>query len=59
MEDEVEFLQPDKQDSFLQIDSITLGMPSQACPNYPKQQVYNISAIITLSKHDGIYTAFL
>ena len=31
--------------SFLQVDSITLGVFSQACPKYPKQQVYNIFAI--------------
>ena len=32
--------------SFLQIDNITLGVFSQACPKYPKQQVYNIFAIL-------------
>ena len=31
--------------SFLQVDSITLGLHSQACPKYPKQQVYNIFKI--------------
>ena len=31
--------------SFLQIDSITMGVFSQACPKYPKQQVYNIFEI--------------
>ena len=29
-------------ESFLQVDSITLGVRSYACPKYPKQQVYNI-----------------
>ena len=31
--------------SLLQVDSISLGVCSQACPNYPKQQFYNIFAI--------------
>ena len=31
--------------SFLQVDSITLGVLSQACPKYPEQHVYNIFAI--------------
>ena len=39
------FLPADKHKTFLQIDSITLGVHSQACPEYPKQQVYNIFAI--------------
>ena len=33
---EVDFLPVDKDVSFLQVDSITLGVRSQACPNYPK-----------------------
>ena len=48
MEDEVDFLPADPADkhkSFLQVDSITLGVLSQACPKYPKQQVYNIFVI--------------
>ena len=32
-------------ESFLQADSITLSVHSQACLKYPKQQVYNIFAI--------------
>ena len=43
--DEVYFLPADKGESFLQVDSITLGVHSQACPKYPKQQVCNIFAI--------------
>ena len=43
MEDEVEFLHADKHEIFLQGDSITLGVRSQACPKYPKQQLCNIS----------------
>ena len=31
--------------SFLQVDNITMGVFNQACPRYPKQQVYNIFAI--------------
>ena len=31
----------DKHESFLQGDSIFLGVCSQACPKYPKQQVCN------------------
>ena len=45
MEDEVDFLPADKRKSFLQIDSITLGVRCQACPKYPKKQVCNIFAI--------------
>ena len=45
MGDEIDFLPADKQESFLQVDSITLGVCSQACPKYPKQQVCNIFAI--------------
>ena len=45
MGDEVGFLPADKQESFLQIDSIILGVRSHACPEYPKQQLYNIFAI--------------
>ena len=42
---EVDFSLTDKHNIFLQIGSITLGVHSQACPKYPKQQVYNIFAI--------------
>ena len=41
---EVDFLPGDKHES-LQFDSITLGLGSQACPKYPKRQVYNIFTI--------------
>ena len=34
--DEVVFLPADKQEVFLQVDSINLGVRSQACPKYPK-----------------------
>ena len=45
MGDEVDFLPTDKQHrSFLEVDSITLNMRSQACPKYPKQQVCTIFA---------------
>ena len=43
---EVGFLAADKHKSFLQDDSITLGIYSQVCPKYPKQQVCNIFAIL-------------
>ena len=36
MGDEVDFLPTDKLECFLQVDSITLGVGSQACPKYPK-----------------------
>ena len=45
MGDEVDFLPADKHKSFLQDDSVILGVHSQACPKYPKQLVYNIFAI--------------
>ena len=34
---EVVFLPVNKHESFVQVDSITLGMRSQACPKYSKQ----------------------
>ena len=43
MGDEADFLPGDKNNSFLQFDSITLGVHRQAYPKYPKQQVYNMS----------------
>ena len=45
MGDEVDFLPADKHKSFLQGDSMTLGVHSQACSKYPKQLFYNIFAI--------------
>ena len=45
MGDEVDFLHADKHEGFQQVDIITLGVRCQACPKYPKQQVYNIFAI--------------
>ena len=38
MGDEVHFLPADKHESFLQGDSITVGVRSQALPRYPKPQ---------------------
>ena len=52
MGNEVDFLPADKYESFLQVDSITLGVCSQACPKYLKQQVYNIFAI-SQEKREG------
>ena len=49
---EIDFLPADKHKNFLQGDGIILGMCSQACPKYPKQQVYNISAI-SQGKREG------
>ena len=43
--DEVYFRQGDKYQSFLQGDTTILCVYNQACPKYPKQQVYNIFAI--------------
>ena len=37
MSEEVEFLSADKHKGFLQDDSITLGVHSEACPKYLKQ----------------------
>ena len=42
MANEIDFFPADKQESFLQGDSITLGVCSQACPKYPKQHVYKM-----------------
>ena len=44
MEYEIDFLPADKHKNFLQIDSITLDVHIQACPKYPRQQVYNTLA---------------
>ena len=33
---EVDFLPANKHERFLQVDSTTLGLHSQACPKYPK-----------------------
>ena len=48
---EVDFLPANKHESFLQVDIITLGLCSQACPKYPKQ-VYNIF-VISKGKREG------
>ena len=44
MGDEVDFLSADKEESFVQVDSITLSVRSQACPKYPKQEAQRIFA---------------
>ena len=44
MGDKVEFLPPDKHESFLQDGSITLGVTNKTDPKYQKQPVYNIFA---------------
>ena len=46
----IDFRTADKHKYFPQIYSITLGVHIQACPKYPKQQVYKIFAI-SRSKH--------
>ena len=38
--DEVDFLHAEKYQTILQVDAINLGGHCQACPNYPKEQVY-------------------
>ena len=38
--DEVDFLPANKHESFLYIDYIPFGVPTQACPKYPKQGHY-------------------
>ena len=48
---EVDFLPANKHKSFIQVDHITSGLRSQACPKYPKQ-VYNIS-VISQGKREG------
>ena len=49
---EVDFLPTDKHESFLQVDSITLGVGSQASTEYREQQIYNILAI-SQGKREG------
>ena len=51
MGSEVDFLPANKRESFLQVDSITLGLCCQACPKYPKQD-YNIFLIFQ-GKREG------
>ena len=43
--DEIDFLPADKHKSFLEDNSITLDVGSQADPKYQKQPVYNKLAI--------------
>ena len=50
--DKVEFFPAYKHKSFLQDDSITLGLISQTDSKYQKQSVYNIFAISQV-KHEG------
>ena len=52
MGDEVEFLSADKYKSFLQDDSITLGVRSQTGRKYQMQLIYNILAT-SQGKHEG------
>ena len=52
MGDTVAFFPADKHKSFLQVESITLGVRSQTGPKYQKQPVYNIFAI-SQGKHEG------
>ena len=51
---EVDFLPADKHKSFLQNDSMTLGVHSQTCPKYQKQPVYNIFAITQENMKDEV-----
>ena len=46
------FLSVDKHKSFRQVNSITLGVHSQSCPKYTKQQVKNI-VLISQGKGEG------
>ena len=52
MGDEADFLPGNKHKSFLQDDSIILGMRSQTSPKYQKQPVYIILAV-SQGKHEG------
>ena len=45
MDDEVDFFPEEKRKTFLQDDSITLGVRNQSSSKYQKQQVYNIFSI--------------
>ena len=45
MGDDIDFLPADKHKSFLQDNSITFDVRSQADPKYQKQSVYNKLAI--------------
>ena len=48
------FLPADEHESFLQVDSVNLGVCSQACPTYIKWQVWNIFAISKESMKDEV-----
>ena len=54
MGDEVKFLPADKNKSFLQDGSMTLGVSSQTVPKYEKQPVDNIFAILKENMSDEI-----
>ena len=43
--DDVDFLLVDKRESFLQVDSVILGVRSQVCSKYRRYQVCNIFGI--------------
>ena len=51
MNGEVSFWCADKHQNLLQVDSITMGVRSQACPKYPKQ-ICDIFAI-SQGKREG------
>ena len=64
MEDGVDFLPADKQEIFLQVDSINLGVRSQACPNdankklttslqYLKKKVSDEVDFLHVDKHES------
>ena len=54
---EVDFLPGHQHESFVQSDSVTLGLHSQACPKYLKQQVYNMFVIFQ-GKREGWTRSF-
>ena len=54
MGNKVEFLPADEHKSFLQVDSITLDVHSQACSNYPKYHVCKIFTKIKQNVKDEV-----
>ena len=55
MNDEVYFWHVDKQQSFLQVDIIILGVCSQACPNELKLEVCISLHYLQKNMEDSIY----
>ena len=55
MDNEIYFWHADKHWSFFQVDTMILGVNSQTCPKYPKQEVYISLQYLQKSVEDEVY----